>query len=98
MKLLFCDFCGEVIPLEYETILCRCGRVGGRYAWEGDDSAIIYLSEISTMAHFRAIAISNEFLYGKSDDHRTWIIPWNHPKLWYYIEENDTVMHEGRIM
>lgn len=95
MKILFCDHCGSVVPMEYTLRLCSCGRIGGRYTWEDDDSLIIYLSEMINIVYSRAIAIANEFLRGESDDHRTWVIPRHHPKLWYYIEDSNVIMHEG---
>lgn len=31
MKLLFCNYCGDVFNLSMKEKTCGCGRVGGRY-------------------------------------------------------------------
>lgn len=35
MKLLYCEFCGDVFKLDYEVKTCKCGRCSGYYKEDG---------------------------------------------------------------
>ena len=96
MKMLVCDLCGLVIVLQRYPMSCICGKTAGVYLSD-DNNILIHLNSAIQMVQCRAIAIASEFVLGKSDNHRTWVIPRDHPKLWYYIEDTGSIINSGKI-
>jgi hypothetical protein len=94
MKFLACDMCQVLIPLAHKAIKCKCGAIEGVYLPD-DNSIIVSLKDYFFLDESRLIAISNHFFFGESDEHGCWVIPWDHEKVWYYIQETEKLYHNG---
>jgi hypothetical protein len=86
MKLLYCQYCNDVVQLDYQKKACQCGRAEGKYMDDGINAQVKF--------GCRVLCINNLDLADaiKNIEHnfiRCWIAPADSKHVHYVANIDD---------
>ncbi|MFA5025040.1 MAG: hypothetical protein WC503_00835 [Candidatus Shapirobacteria bacterium] len=88
MKLLFCEKCGEIIPIpapKNKIIYCSCGNIGGIYQ-DNCVYANIYLRDEESFHTSKVLGLNNSILLGLEKQIVCNVGEWNDSQLSIFVD------------